>query len=160
MTWFIGAQVNMCFHSLALCFLYTQTDLFCLRSSTLSWLNSGLSQGSSAQQRCISWPSSSLCIWELAVGRRYGHSPRATRSMISVEEQRDKQERLRDTWGATCCVPHQVYTLIKALVPVRTQVWVWLEIISQLHASSLSHSSRTPFPSKEGGKDESLKNEK
>lgn len=61
------------------------THLFCLRSSRRMWLNSGLSVGSSAQQRCISWPSSGLWLCGSMVGLRQGHSPKTTRSTISAE---------------------------------------------------------------------------
>lgn len=58
------------------------------------WLNSGLSAGSSAQQRCIRSPNSSLCVCVLTAGRRYGHSPRATRSTISTKRKRHSKLRI------------------------------------------------------------------
>lgn len=70
------------------------THLFCFRSSRWMWLNSGRSVGSSAQQRCISWPSSGLWLWGSTVGLRQGHSPRTTRSTISAEGE-EHQENIR-----------------------------------------------------------------
>lgn len=61
-----------------------QRYLLNLRSWTLIWLKSGRSRTSSAQQCCISWPSSSMWHPTLAEGRKLGHSPLFTRSMISA----------------------------------------------------------------------------
>lgn len=76
---------------------WEKTDLFCLRNNRLIWLNSGLSDGSSAQQRCMSRPSSSLWDCVFSDGRRYGHSPRATRSTISTHQKRRQQLLLPQT---------------------------------------------------------------
>lgn len=79
------------------------THLFCLRSSRWMWLNSGRSVGSSAQQRCISWPSSGLWLWGSMVGLRQGHSPRTTRSTISAAG-----EEHQETWTVLTgdCLKH------------------------------------------------------
>lgn len=55
-----------------------------LRSWTLIWLKSGRSRTSSAQQCCISCPSSSSWHPTQAEGRKLGRSPLFTRSMISA----------------------------------------------------------------------------
>ena len=91
--------------------------LFCFRSSSRMWLNSGLSVGSSAQQRCISWPSSGLWTWGSTVGLRHGHSPRTTRSTISAEGGSDLRtvycrhlnQIWRDSLKASLRCPQEVY---------------------------------------------------